>query len=189
MTRDERAAIRRMFCADVDCRIRKSMVDYLRGHFRYFTMNSWNGCRSYAHCIKVNRLPIRDGKYEMLESDEWQRAMSERIGAFDRASDYRFQIGVNGRSGGYLVLYQGGLRDGRVYTNTAGIDDCDDFDSWSMDALRSRVETVRGFDECVFDIVCEFVWYCERFEIMSIVETVEVEREAKILVARIGGEQ
>ena len=30
--------------------------------------------------------------------------------AFDEAHDFRWQVGMNGRSGGYLVLYEGGIK-------------------------------------------------------------------------------
>lgn len=31
---------------------RNEMIRFLTGHFRYFTMNSWNGCSSYANNVK-----------------------------------------------------------------------------------------------------------------------------------------
>lgn len=181
---DNRNSVRALFCADVDRRIRKSMTNYLRGHFRYFTMNSWNGLTSYAHNVKVHRLPVHDGAYEMLESDEWHSRKLRMMRAFDRAHEHVWQVGTNGRSGGYIVLYQGGVKDGRVYTASRGIDTDDDFDSWSMDALRDRVKLVQEFDELVFDIVSEFIRYCDRFELHSVSEFVEVARERKVLVAR-----
>ena len=37
----------------VDRRSREQMVEFLAGHFRYNTMNSWNRGTSYANRVKV----------------------------------------------------------------------------------------------------------------------------------------
>ena len=43
-----------MFYKEVDKRYKKSMVDFLKKHFRYDTMNSWNRSTSYANNIKLH---------------------------------------------------------------------------------------------------------------------------------------
>jgi hypothetical protein len=47
-----------MFSRKVDRRSRAAMIAFLVEHFRYDTMNSWNGSTSYAHCIKFSRLGL-----------------------------------------------------------------------------------------------------------------------------------
>ncbi len=77
-------------------------------------MNSWNRTTSYANNVKLHNLNIpkelMNTAYKMLEvdevDDEIRRAMREW--AADR--DYVWQVGFNGRSNGYLVLYQGGSK-------------------------------------------------------------------------------
>lgn len=89
---------------------------YLDDHFRYSTMNSWNGIRSFAHCIKVRKLNIpnddgiRDRVYEMLEIEQAHDEAAAAWEQFQEKYDYSFQIGINGRSDGYAVLYKGGRR-------------------------------------------------------------------------------
>ena len=46
------------FQKKVDRRSRSAMVDYLQGHERYNTMNSWNRLTSYANNIKIHRLGL-----------------------------------------------------------------------------------------------------------------------------------
>ncbi len=95
-------------------RTKKAMVEYLKSHFRYDTMNNWNRATSYAVNIKVRNLPHeqQDAVYEMLDvSDSWSASgFNHWLNEFDRRHNYCWQIGVNGRSGGYLVLYQGGAK-------------------------------------------------------------------------------
>lgn len=95
---------------------KEEMVAYLNSHFAYDTMNSCNCSHSFAHCIKVHRLNTSreeaDLMYDMLEIEEAFYESSDILREFDRDHHYDFQIGANGRSGGYLVLYRGGARPG-----------------------------------------------------------------------------
>lgn len=42
----------------IDLRSRREMTDYLRNHFRYSTMNSWNHATSYACNLKIYGLGL-----------------------------------------------------------------------------------------------------------------------------------
>lgn len=94
-------------------RSKTQMIAFLRGHFRYSTMNSWNGSTSYAQRIKVHRLNLssadRDACFDALEIPDayCESGFNAVLRKFDRDHQYRYQIGTNGRSGGYLVLYRG----------------------------------------------------------------------------------
>lgn len=95
-------------------RRRDKMIEYLAGHFRYHTMNGWNGPTTYANCIKVHRLRVTPREAEAclallgVEGCHEESGFNEEMRQFDRRWAYAWQIGQNGRSGGYLVLYQGG---------------------------------------------------------------------------------
>lgn len=97
-------------------RTRKEMVAYLSGHFRYDTMNSWNQSTSYAVKIKAHHLGLtkeqEDAVFAMLDvQDSWNESgYNEILHDFDRRYNHVWQISTNGRSGGYLVLIQGGTR-------------------------------------------------------------------------------
>ncbi|MCW8966872.1 MAG: hypothetical protein OQK82_09345 [Candidatus Pacearchaeota archaeon] len=94
---------------NVDRRNRQSMVDFLKSHFRYSTMNSWNGSTSWANCIKIHRLGLDreqlDRAYEFLETEYWHY-LDETIHQFQIDMDFQYTIGINGRSGGYAVVYK-----------------------------------------------------------------------------------
>lgn len=99
-------------------RTKAEMVKYLTEHFRYDTMNSWNVSRSYAQCVKVSRHPLFNGLtreqlnacYAMLEIDEAFHDVRSVLEEFAVLHAQEYQISFNGRSGGYLVLMQGGQR-------------------------------------------------------------------------------
>ena len=93
---------------------KKQMAEYLKGHFRYDTMNGWNTSTSYAANVKLGTFVPRDlmdKAYEILEQGEVFLNINERIREFDETHNYQYQVGFNGRSGGYLVLYQGELKE------------------------------------------------------------------------------
>lgn len=97
-------------------RTKKDMVAYLTGHPRYHTGNSWNRSTSYSRCIKVNRITFPDKATDnaawnvVLSQAEWWYAsgLKQELEAFDVRWKHRYQLGTNGRSGGYVVIYQGG---------------------------------------------------------------------------------
>jgi len=104
-----------MFYKEVDKRHRDTMIAYLKKHFRYHTMNSWNGSTSYANNIKLYNLDKpadidEQTWWEMLEITQWQERLSDLLEDFSRKHNWQWQAGINGRSGGYLVLYRGGIK-------------------------------------------------------------------------------
>lgn len=99
------------FIKEVDLRSRKSMTRYLTTHFRYDTMNSWNQSTSYANNVKVYNLGLtkeqEEKLYAMLETSEFYTYINEMLNEFAIEHNHLWQVGFNGRSSGYLVLYQG----------------------------------------------------------------------------------
>lgn len=100
----------KQFHKDVDLSSRKDMIDFLRNHSRYDLMNSWNRTTSYANNIKIYNLnvseKIKEAFFEMLDTDIFDEA-HDILEDFRNRYDGRYQIGTNGRSSGYLVLYNG----------------------------------------------------------------------------------
>ena len=189
LTTQEQRAIKDRFETKVDRRSRRAMIAFLTTHSRYHTMNSWNGSTSYAHCIKLTRLPLPneldDTAWQMLEMPEWHAHMSDLLDVFAIVNDQNWQVGTNGRSGGYLVLYQGKREDNNrvvCYAGRSVDDNPSDFDEWDMDDLHARVEIVRDFDRLVADVVMDFGAFCRSFDIGT--KTIDVPQEIKILIPK-----
>ena len=92
---------------------RKEMIGYLKNHFRYDILNSWNGITSYAKNVKIYNLNLdKDTEDKLWDAytncyEEVYDSASYVLTGFRNKYSGKYQIGCNGRSGGYLVLYQG----------------------------------------------------------------------------------
>jgi len=99
------------FAQAIDKRSRGEMVNYLKNHFRYNTMNSWNNATSYACNLKITHLGLNgkivDKLFDLIQTDAFRDTLRDLMDAFGEKHNYEWQAGFNGRSGGYLVLYQG----------------------------------------------------------------------------------
>ena len=86
---------------------------------RYWTMNSWNESKSLAYNMKIyNIFPTKyqDAIYAMDDDQDIFYKIKLLMHTFEHKYNYKWQAGFNGRSGGYLVLYSGGIRDGIPYS-------------------------------------------------------------------------
>ena len=105
---------RKTFYKPVDRQSRTSMTGFLTNHFRYDTTTSWKCSTSYACNMKLYKLglpaSLEDKLFDMLEVPEFYEPINQLRKEFAEAHDYLWQACFNGRSGGYLVLYQGGQR-------------------------------------------------------------------------------
>ncbi len=95
-------------------RTRKEMVAYLKNHFRYDTIR--NSGTSFAVNIKINRIEFPDQEtrnraWDLLDVEDAFFEFDEILSDFAERHDHQYQIGRNGRSGGYLILYDGGKKD------------------------------------------------------------------------------
>ena len=104
----------RKFYTPVDKRSRQAMTEYLAGHFRYHTMNSWNRSTSYACNLKIHKLGLDSevtGKlFDLMQTEGFFEPFQDLMHHFAASYSHEWQAGMNGRSGGYLVLYQGGQK-------------------------------------------------------------------------------
>ena len=156
---------------------KKKMIEYLKGHYRYYVWHSWNRSSSYAHNVKVYRWVPTEflGKaYEMLEVEAPYDDIHEEFVEFARRYDWKYQIWFNGRSGGYVVLGQGGLnQDGTVFISPGlGLDDNENFEDWDYQSLVERYKLVKDFDSTVEKAKGIFLYYCKNFRVVEAEEAV-----------------
>ena len=60
-----------MYYKEIDKRYRETLEKFLKKHFRYNTMNSWNRSTSYANNIKLHNVD----KPETIDSDTWREML------------------------------------------------------------------------------------------------------------------
>lgn len=83
----------------------KQMFNFLKNHFTYYTMNSWNLLESIANNVKLYNLGLSgncDTVLALLEASEYD-TIGFMIADWEKAHP-GYRVIFNGRSYGYLVL-------------------------------------------------------------------------------------
>ena len=86
----------------------KEMFNFLKTHCRYYTLNSWNVEKSIANNVKIYNIDefkgIEGKILQVLEQDNYN-SINDEINAWEFEQCHCWKVGFNGRSDGYLVLY------------------------------------------------------------------------------------
>lgn len=158
----------------VDICSAKSMFEFINNHFKYWTMNSWNRLESIANNMKLYNLGLEGDWTTVLDYlyDE------EDIGCIgfqirDLIEEWEdnhlgYSLGWNGRSGGYLVIYNHDRKNGTVnFRNILPpyLIDFDTYEEWKeyvkdwgnnvsdyLHELREYTELIRDFDKLCEDL-------------------------------------
>lgn len=153
---------------NVDISNAKEMFNFINNHFTYSTLNSWNGLRSIANNVKLHRLHL---------SGDWTRVCAMLFDGTDRCglgteigdtiaeweiAHPGYKCYFNGRSGGYLVLYNDGNNKSVVPDCIGDYDNYEDFKAdardnyggvkYLMDELRETTQLIREFDKLCDDL-------------------------------------
>ena len=124
----------------VDITNDKQMFNFLKNHFEYWTMNSWNRAKSIANNVKMYNLGLSGDWYtalKFLEADEYYEI--ENMIRDWECDHYHYTVGFNGRSGGYLVLMGQHHND---HVLPEWIVDCDTYEDYK-DYCREYYGTVK----------------------------------------------
>lgn len=202
----------KIFYKAVNTSNREEMVRFLEGHFRYHTANGWNRSTSYAQDMKVHHLEldreVAEKLWNMVDCEEFYDELNELIYMFGVSHDWKWQAGWNERSGGYLVLYEGGRKETgyRSYCIACGqknwssvtetgcrcgrcgkesrvdfqvphrasftypgrsVDQDEDFEFWSKEQIKERVQLVQEFDKLCDQIAAKAVEMTEEYEVVE----------------------
>lgn len=132
---------------------RKSMTQFILGHFKYFLMNSWNISEGYAIKVKIWDMgfssEVRDFALDCLGVEDFYESSGINMAIENHELDMKarfdhnyLSIGFNGRSGGYLVLY--GLRTNTMADQTYSADELRKMD---IGEITRIYQILRMFDE------------------------------------------
>jgi len=180
---------------------------------RYYTMNSWNQSSAPAFNLKIyNVIPkeLQNKVYELMESNNFYDNINMLMSDFEVEHNYLWQVGFNGRSEGYIVLYKGGRKksDYKSYCTKCGQKnftsikennkkcgrcgeyarvDKEFFETFSypgkhIDNEEVPKEVLKAFKQLAKDIVNETIYMAKNFNIEEEVYTVEKTR--KVLVEK-----
>lgn len=170
----------RLFEKTVDTTDRQAMIDFLSNHFRYDTLSSWNAMTSYANNVKLHKLNIPAELDELawdvvcgdVDTSDLDFELQMLIDDFTHETGWT--AGFNGRSNGYLVLYDTKFdpETKRRRTLCRGVDMDGDFEDWDDDQLRERVEIVCAFDRLCDDMRDTFVYHLQNGRIETVTRMV-----------------
>ena len=141
---------------------RDALIQYLKNHTRYYTMNSWNRATSYAHNVKLYNLNLEEDAYanasaflftDEIDISEYLMEREQLLRDFRKETNY--EISFNGRSSGYLVLldtkFDSDKNIWQVYQGKS-IDADEDFENWDTEDLYDRYMLVNKFDKLCDDL-------------------------------------
>ena len=139
----------------------RQMFEFLKDHYEYYTMSSWNGLKSIANNVKVHNLNL-DGNcwtaLAFLQDDDY---FTINMMIEDWEAEHKgYKVGFNGRSGGYLVMYND---DNNRSVLPDDVDNCEDYEEYKRyckeyygsvkSNRRDLVEVVRLVQD--FDKLCD----------------------------------
>ena len=146
----------------------KQMFNFLKEHFEYPTMNSWNRCYSIANKVKLYNLKLSGDwctALSFLESDSYE-SINSMIMEWEREHP-TYEVYFNGRSGGYLILkdkdYNGHVLPDMIVDN----DDYEEYKECCRDnygSVKANREELVYYTKLVqdFDKLCDQLRdYCD----------------------------
>jgi hypothetical protein len=151
-------------------------------------MNSWNGSTSYAVNLKIHKVipsNLQIKVFEMMECDGFYDEINFMCKQFDIKHGYKYQAGFNGRSGGYLVLYQGGKHENGKSFSQPGLsfDQDEDFENFDLSELNQGFKLVSEFDQLAQNIINHVVEMAQTMEVKT--KRIKVLKEIKVLTNKL----
>ena len=137
----------------------KQMFEFINNHFRYYTANSWNRGRSIAHNVKIYNLCLSGDHWTALTFLQDDDYFVVNMMIEDWETEHRgYKVGFNGRSGGYLVLYN--AAGGSAIPDTLDYDNYEDYKADMRDyygSVKANRNELRDFVKVVqdFDRLCD----------------------------------
>lgn len=143
----------------------KDMFNFLKGHYQYFTMNSWNKLESIANNVKLYNLKLNGNYWNLLDMLQVDNYFTINTMIKDWEMEHKgYSVGFNGRSGGYLVLYNEDNNRNILDNFILGNDTYNEFkedvrNEYNYGSLKNykdkliqQVEIVQSFDKLCDDI-------------------------------------
>ena len=162
----------------------KQMFNFLKDHYKYYTGNSWNLTRSIANNVKLYNLELSGDWCTALKflEDEDYITIEDMIHDWE-SSHSGYSVGFNGRSGGYLVLYNK-AGSGSILPDALDYDSYEDYKEDMRDyygSVKANREELVFYTKLVqdFDKLCdELRDYCDelsnlKFEIIEMQKIVD----------------
>lgn len=160
----------------------KQMFNFLKNHFEYYTMNSWNRLSSIANNVKLHNLNLSGDwcvAYDLLNSGEYC-TVNYFINKWEKEHDNRYRVFFNGRSDGYLVLAEAKSNFSILPTEITESVDYEEYKRFCREfcgSVKNNRNDLIYYTKLVqdFDRLCDEIRdFCDRLSILSF-EVTEME--------------
>lgn len=150
----------------IDITNAKQMFNFLRSHYMYDTMNSWNRLKSIANNVKLYNLELEgdwDNALSFLYDNEGDNELVFLINdTIENWEDEHpnYKVGFNGRSSGYLVLYNKDNNRNILPDEIVDFDTYEEFKEYIKDywgGVKYFINDLRYYTKLVqdFDKLCD----------------------------------
>lgn len=166
----------------VDITNDKQMFNFLKAHFTYPTMNSWNYQYSIANNVKLYNLGLSGNWCTALQLLECGEYVAIDMMLNDWMAEHPgFEVYFNGRSSGYLVLKSA---ENNSYVLPEDISESEDYDEYKRycrefyGSVRANRDDLVFYTKLVqdFDKLCdELRDYCDELSNLNF-EAIEMEK-------------
>lgn len=116
----------------------KQMFNFLKNHFEYYTLTTWIGAKSIANNVKLYCLNLSgswDTAHDLLAEGEYDYVND--VLNFWAQQHPGFEVGFNGRNGGYLVLYSNGNYDHILPEEITNCENYEEYKAFCRDCYGS----------------------------------------------------
>ena len=157
----------------VDICSAKSMFNFINEHYQYYTLNSWNNLKSIANNVKLYNLKLEGDwgtacsyLFDEYDIGNLQEEISDMIRDWEDEHP-GYGLGFNGRSGGYLVIYNHDKKNGTVNFRSilpewlTGFDTYEEWKDYILDyyayAIKDMIPELREYTKLIrdFDKLCD----------------------------------
>ncbi len=169
----------------VDITNDRQMFEFLKNHFEYYTANSWNRRMSIANNVKLHRLNLSGNwsvAYSLLANGEYE-TINCMIADWRREHPM-YEVFFNGRSGGYLVLYDNETGEHVLPESILESDTYVDYKEYCREyygSVKANRNELVFFTKLVqdFDKLCDVLRaYCDELSNLAF-EVVEMEKSVE----------
>lgn len=165
----------RYFYKEVNKQSRKEMVFYIKNHFTYNRLNSWNKWKGYANNVKIYNLGLtkeqRKKYYNIflnteIDTLQFYDTIQLYFEEFIESTGYR--VYFNGSSNGYIVT-------------DIDVLDYEDLKVMSKLELKKFTELLQDFNVLCDEIRLELINFLENAKIIEEVEVVKITKKTMVL--------
>ena len=170
--------------------------DYVKKHYRYNTMSSWNRVTSFANNVKIHNIGFtkeqQDKYYTIfcnpnfseIDAQSLYDNIDELIYKFQEEYTFNFSIGFNGSSSGYLVLYKT-QKEGNRINVFPGKPIGEEFQNYeTYEEFYEEEGPIDSYFELVydFDLMCDIIRYCFGLDLLMETEEVMIPQPDKKII-------